>query len=141
MTGLWRIKADVLRAPLEVMRKPLLLGTALDSSPDTRPLRDALEAATLESDDPGRVRGTLRLPATLADETSASLARAHLPSALQNLGQPFKNQDPAPSGQPSARPHCPRPHPYQPPWPPPLRPSPWTGSRRCSGCSCWWSLW
>src|SRR5690349_4194246 len=71
-----KLKAEVLRATLEVMRKTLLLGTALDSSPDTRPLRDALEAATLESDDQGRVRGTLRLPATLADEASASLARA-----------------------------------------------------------------
>ena len=114
---------------LEVMSKTLLLGTVLDSSPNTRPLRDALEAATLESDDQGCVRGTLRQPRP-----------RQFPSALQNLGQPFKNQDPAPSGQRSAAPP-PLASPPPAPWPPPLRPSPWTGSRRCSGSACWWSRW
>ncbi|ATB42456.1 hypothetical protein CYFUS_007934 [Cystobacter fuscus] len=97
-----KLKADVLRATLEVMRKTLLLGVALDSSPETRVLRDTLEAATLESDDQGRVRGTLRLPTTLAENASANLSRAQFPAALQNLGQPFKNQDPTASGQPAA---------------------------------------
>ncbi|ADO73980.1 hypothetical protein [Stigmatella aurantiaca] len=96
-----RLQGEVMRVALEVMRKALLMGTVLESSPEARTLRASLEAATLETDAQGRVRGALRLPYTLADQASANLSQYPLSQTLQTLGQPFKNEEPTPAGPPS----------------------------------------
>jgi hypothetical protein len=100
-------EGEVLHATLEVMRKAVLLQTALDPRPETRTLRESLEKATLETDAEGRVRGTLRIPSSLADQASANFSRTQLPEALRNLSLPSEAEESVPSGQPSTSPSPP----------------------------------
>jgi hypothetical protein len=99
-----RIQAELLRAALEVARKALLLGAALDGSPESRTLRASLEAATLETDAQGRVRGTLRLPSTLADQASANLSQYSVPEPLQKWLKLLEGSIPAGAGAPGTSP-------------------------------------
>ncbi|WP_225410918.1 hypothetical protein [Stigmatella hybrida] len=99
-----RIQAELLRAALEVARKALLVGAALDSTPESRTLRASLEAATLETDAQGRVRGTLRFPHALAEQTSANLSQYSVPEPLQKWFQLFTGGTPAAEGAPTAVP-------------------------------------
>lgn len=97
-----RIQAELLRAALEVARKALLVGAALDSTPESRTLRASLEAATLETDAQGRVRGTIRFPHTLAEQTSANLSQYPVPEPLQKWFQLLTGGTPVAGGAPTA---------------------------------------
>jgi hypothetical protein len=93
-----RIQAELLRAALEVMRKALLVGAVLDSSPEARTLRASLDAATLETDAQGRVRGAIRFPHALAEQTSANLSQYTVPEPLQKWLKPLERHAAAPAG-------------------------------------------
>jgi hypothetical protein len=63
-------QSEALKLTLEVMRKAILLEANLNPMSETRPLRDAIEQATLEVDEQGRLRGFIRVPHAVASQTA-----------------------------------------------------------------------
>ncbi|ATB34136.1 hypothetical protein [Melittangium boletus] len=95
-------QGEALRAMLEGLRMTALLGSSLDSSGESRALRESLEKATLETDEQGRVRGTIRFPFALVDAASLNYSRASLADQLQGLSTSSEDEAPSRSGQPPA---------------------------------------
>ncbi len=97
-------EGETVHAALELVRKALVLKTTLSAEPEARALRNALEDATLEVDPQGRVRGFIRLPHELADQASANVSQAQLPTAFQSLALADNGEEPATVTPPAATP-------------------------------------
>ena len=95
-------QGEALRSMLEGLRTTALLGATLDSSSESRTLRESLEKATLETDDQGRVRGTIRFPSALVDAASLNYSRADLAGHLQSLSTSSEDEESSLSEPPSA---------------------------------------
>lgn len=96
-------EGEALLMTLEVMRKTILLEATVNPLSETRPLREALEKATLETDPQGRVRGSIRIPYAVASQASANLSPSQLSSASKSLEMERETDSPAPT-TPSAVP-------------------------------------
>ncbi|WP_224367620.1 hypothetical protein [Hyalangium versicolor] len=78
-------QGEALHATLEMLRKAAVLQLSVLPKTELRALKDSLDRATLEVDPQGRVRGTIRVPYALLDQTSANVSQQQLPSTLASL--------------------------------------------------------
>ncbi len=97
-------EGEALLTTLEVMRKAILLEATVNPLSETRPLRESIEKATLEVDAQGRVRGTIRIPTTVAGTASANLSPTQLATASRTLAMESEVDSPPATGTPSAPP-------------------------------------
>jgi hypothetical protein len=100
-------QAEAMQAWLEALRKTALLQMAVIPKPEVRTVRDSLERATLEADPQGRLRGDIRFPYALVDQTSANLAQTQLPSASESMQLADEGEEAQTSPSPAVSPQQP----------------------------------